>query len=410
MAKKIIPLLVVVPLLCLLTLAPARVQAEVQTIVSTIRQPFDGSQSAEEARVVATAKARQEVLEKAEKHIEKLTVVQNQTVAKNEIPALTAGILETEIASQKNYAADNAFVFEVTARIKVNTAILEAQAARLLKDKDLFRKYQAVRKKESDLLSRIKTLEAETRKHQKSPSDEKKDLGQKLQRTISALSAAAWYNKALDLANHQTFTGKIPEEAIRYLETAVKLDPEYGDAFSWLGKMYYDKGEYGRAVEYGQKGLAIDLKTKGANHPDLITAYNRLGLAFHRQGEYDRAIEAYRNAWKIQIQTVGESHPDVATTYNNLGETYRRKGAYDRAIEYYLKDLEISLKALGRNHPNVATSYNNLGYAYHGKGQDDRAMEYFQKALEVYRTALGENHPQTQAVMENIEFLKTNVQ
>jgi tetratricopeptide (TPR) repeat protein len=389
-------------------MAPVGTQADTQTFVSTIRQAFGDSQSSEDARVVATAKARQDVLEKAGAAIRNLDAVKKQGLSKAAVPALAAGILKVETAAQKSYAADQAFVFEITVRVQVNTANLEAQAEGFLNDRDLFKKYQDAHQRESDLLAAFNSREAEDRKGESASPDDKQVMNQKSDKTVRKLSAVAWYTKALDLANHQALAGRIPDEAGDYLLKAVTLDPEYVEALSWLGRICSEKGEYGRAADYYQRALEAEVAAGGGDQTDMAAAYNRLGLARHRSGEYDRAIEAYRNAWKIQIQTRGENHPDVATTYNNMGETYRRKGEYDRAIEYYMKDLEITLKALGPNHPNLITTYNNLGYAYHGKGDNDRALEYFQKALTVCRESLGEDHPQTKAIMENIDFLKAS--
>ncbi len=431
------------------------VRADTQTIVSTIRQPFSGSQSPDEARVIAIARVKRNALEKAEPYIEALAIVRNQTIGKEEIPTLAAGILEPEIVSRKNYAADDTFGIEITVRIEMNTDIMEARITWLLKDPDLLEKYRAIRNREADLLSRIEALEAESRESEQASFEQKQDRQKKFQNLVEMLSAVAWYSKAVDLTrslqtlNKDTATNALT--TLRYLHTAIVLDPEYSAALSWLGKIYLDNGGYDKSVYYYQKALEIDLEILGEHHPDLVTAYNNLGLACHRRGDreqaveyyqkaldiqlaalekhpdkaieyynksglscrhkgdYSQAVKFYKKALKLQIDTLGKDHPDVATTYNNIGETYRHKGKHKKAIEYYQKDLEITIKSLGPDHPNVATTYNNMGYAYHGLGDYNKAIEYFQKALEIYRKVLGEDHPQVKTIKDNIEFLKTRI-
>ena len=390
--------------LTLMLIVPGPVMSATQTIDSTVSQTYGGIFSAEDARVVATVKARRQALEKAGTYIESLGIVK-QPFTKEDLPVLAAGILEAGIAAQKNYVVQDGFVFEVTARINVNTKTLTVALAEFLKDETLFKKYQDIRNRETGLLSRMNELIEESRDF-KAVNENDPALRQRFQETTNALSAAIWYNKALDLLNHQSSTPSTTEKTIQYLLTAVGLDPEYGPTAEWLGRLYSRQGKYDLAVKYYRKALEADRQSHGSNSPDLAAAYNRLGLALHRNGQYDQALETYLEAWKIQIQTLGENHPDVATTYNNIGEAWRQKGDFDRAIEYYKKDLEISLETLGRNHPNVATSYNNLAYAYHGKGDDEQAIAYFEKALKVYRIALGEDHPQTKTIEENITFLK----
>ena len=398
-ATRLSPLL----FLALLLIIPVPVPAADRTIDSTVSQTYGGIFSAEDARVMATVNARRQALEKAGAYIENLGIVK-QPIARDELPALAAGVLETRITAQKNYVTQDGFVFEVTARITVSTKTLAGAVANFLKDGPLFKKYQDIRKRETALLSRMNEL---IEKNQTAKAAENNPaLRQQFQETTNGLSSVIWYNKALDSVAHQPLTSRTADKTIQYLLTAFGLDPEYGPTSEWLGRLYSFQEKYDLAVKYYRKALEIERQALGNDHPDLAAAYNRLGLALHRNGQYDQALETYLEAWKIQIQTLGENHPDVATTYNNIGEAWRQKGDYDRAIEYYKKDLEISIDALGRNNPGVATSYNNLAYAYHGKGDDDQAIAYFEKALKIYRSTLGEDHPQTKTIEENIKFLK----
>ena len=75
---------------------------KIQTITHTVKQPFRGSQSPDDARISAVAKAKREVLEIAGTYIESLTVVKNSQVDKDEILALAAGVLKAKVVSQEN--------------------------------------------------------------------------------------------------------------------------------------------------------------------------------------------------------------------------------------------------------------------------------------------------------------------
>lgn len=400
MKKLTLLFLILIPVLCFVE--PTVVLAGIETVISTVRQPFGGSQSPDDARVAATAKAKREALEKAGMYIESLTIVKDSVVEKDEILALAAGVLNTEIVAQKNYATDDAFGIEVTARIKVDTGILEARVKKLLEDKDLLKKYEDSRKRESELLARLSALEDENKELKKASSEERDALKQKFQNTTNALTAVDWVNKALALRNYDTFTKDVTEDAIRYLQTAISFDNEYANAFLLLGLVYSDKGEYDRAIEYQQKALEIFLKTTGRNHPDTADSYNNLGNAYKNKGLYDRAIVCLQTALEIRLETLGPNHPDTAASYNNLGNAYKNKGLYDRAIEYHQKSLEIKLKTIGPNHPDTAASYNNLGNAYYNKREYDRAIEYYQKASEIKLNTLGGNHPSVANSYDNL--------
>jgi len=82
--------------LVLLLLIPVSAIGEIQTITHTVKQPFAGSHSPDDARISAMAKAKREALEIAGTYIESLTVVKNSQVDKDEILALASGVLRAE--------------------------------------------------------------------------------------------------------------------------------------------------------------------------------------------------------------------------------------------------------------------------------------------------------------------------
>jgi hypothetical protein len=156
---------------CLLLLSTVS-YAQIETITSTVRQPFGGSQSPDDARIAAFAKAKREALEQAGTYLESLTIVKNSVLEKDEIFALTAGVLKAEIVSQKNYATKDAFGLIIVAKVDVDTNILEERVRKLLKDRKLLKKYQDAQEREKDLLSKIKSLEEKDRKLQNSFSND----------------------------------------------------------------------------------------------------------------------------------------------------------------------------------------------------------------------------------------------
>jgi hypothetical protein len=112
-------------LLTVLLLLPVSAVGEIQTITHTVKQSFGDSQSADDARISAVAKAKREALEKAGTYIESITVVKNLQVDKDEILALAAGVLKAEVVSQKNYHTDDAFGIDVVVKVVVDTEIYQ---------------------------------------------------------------------------------------------------------------------------------------------------------------------------------------------------------------------------------------------------------------------------------------------
>ena len=112
-------------LLLTLMLVPSISYAEIKTYTHTVKQTFGGSQSPDDARIGSIIKAKREVLEKAGTYLQSMTVVRESVVEKDEIIALAAGVLKAEIVSQENFATEDAFGMIITAKVDVDTSILE---------------------------------------------------------------------------------------------------------------------------------------------------------------------------------------------------------------------------------------------------------------------------------------------
>jgi hypothetical protein len=118
-----------------LLLLPVSAFGEIQTVTHTVKQSFGGSQSPDDARISAVAKAKREALEMAGTYIESLTVVKNSQVDKDEILALAAGVLKAKVVSQKNYASEDAFGIDVIVKVVVDTSVLEERVKKLFQDR-----------------------------------------------------------------------------------------------------------------------------------------------------------------------------------------------------------------------------------------------------------------------------------
>ena len=90
------------------------------------------------------------------------------------------------------------------------------------------------------------------------------------------------------------------------------------------------------------------------------TLFNNIGLVYEEQGDYGKALEYYEKALAISEKVLGTDHPSTATTYNNIGGVYRAQGDYGKAYEYYEKAFEVVYEKLGENHPYTQDAYLSL--------------------------------------------------
>jgi tetratricopeptide (TPR) repeat protein len=293
--------------LIILLLFPVSAIGEILTVTHTVKQTFGGGQSPDDARISAMAKAKREALEKAGTYIESLTIVKNSKVEQDEILALTAGVLKAEVISQKNYVSDDAFGIEIVVNVIVDTSVLEERVKKLLQDKTHLTQLKDTQKREEKLLQKVAQLEEENRKLSAKKQSTKK-LKKQFQQVSQGLTAVEWTKKAEALWDRKKHTD--PKKAIEYLSNAIKLKPDYTDAYNNRGNAYANLGQHQRAIEDYNKAISLE--------PDDATAYYNRGLAYANLGQQQRAIEDFNEAIRLQ--------PDYAHAYYNRGLAYLSQG------------------------------------------------------------------------------------
>ena len=158
-----------------------------------------------------------------------------------------------------------------------------------------------------------------------------------------------------------------PEKALQYLNEAIKLKPDYAEAYNNRGNVYGDLGQHKQAIEdYNE---AIRLK------PDYAMAYNNRGVTYRDFGQNQRAIEDYNEAIRL--------NPNDAMAYNNRGVTYRDLGQNQQAIENYNEAIRLK--------PDYAMAYSNRGDAYLAHGDKESGCRDAQKACELENCKLLES-------------------
>jgi tetratricopeptide (TPR) repeat protein len=148
----------------------------------------------------------------------------------------------------------------------------------------------------------------------------------------------------------------LPDEAVRYAQLAISLDPRHFDGWSLLGAAYCAKGEFGQAVDAYEKALAIK--------PGSAEVLRDLGLAYIELKEADKAEAALKKAFELK---------DAFETSFSLGKLCYNAGRYEEALGYALKSIQKN----GQN----AGSYNLKGVILNQLGRFAEAAGSFQAGL-----------------------------
>ena len=118
------------------------------------------------------------------------------------------------------------------------------------------------------------------------------------------------------------------EKAVEMLKHAIRLKPDYYEAYVILGPPLSELERYSEAVEVLEKAIRLN--------PNNSSAYINLSSTLGYQNQQKKAIEVLKKALLID--------PDNSAIHNNLGIDYLSIGDRTSALKEYevLKNLDMA--------------------------------------------------------------------
>jgi len=105
------------------------------------------------------------------------------------------------------------------------------------------------------------------------------------------------------------------DEAIRYLNQAIEIDPLFKMAYNLLAYAYNDRGDFDKSIWAINKYISLA--------PDEANPYDSRADLYAYNGKLDQAIESYKKALEIK--------PDFYMSLAKLGDMYLFKREYTQA-------------------------------------------------------------------------------
>jgi tetratricopeptide (TPR) repeat protein len=125
-----------------------------------------------------------------------------------------------------------------------------------------------------------------------------------------------------------------------------------------LGQIYSEMGKYDSAMSFLQKALTI------VSSPSRIaTALSYMGNIYFLKGDYEQAIETYKDA--MEQAEIGDAKSEMVMILLGLGSVSKSQDDPEKAIEYYQKAETIAEEAglkylLSSAYEGLATNYAEL--------------------------------------------------
>ncbi|GAA3974483.1 tetratricopeptide repeat protein [Mucilaginibacter dorajii] len=121
--------------------------------------------------------------------------------------------------------------------------------------------------------------------------------------------------------------GKYDEAIAKYKE-AMKIDPDYSNAYHEISFTLFSSGKGMEAIPYLEKLLKLD--------PSSGAAYDMLGSIYDDNKQVDKAIEYYKKGLTIA--------PGYQRLHYNLAITYLREKKYPEAEAYAIEAIKLDPK------------------------------------------------------------------
>ncbi len=176
----------------------------------------------------------------------------------------------------------------------------------------------------------------------------RKDYRQAIELYKSVMGRNPTLMNKVGIAYHQLME---MDQAKKYYEMSLKVNPNYPEAINNLGTVYYSAKNYRKAINQYNKALKLT--------PNSASIYSNLGTAWFARRRYPQASEAYTKALELDPEVFEHrstngvllqerSVTERAKFHFYLSKTYAKAGQNERALLYMRKALEEGFKERNR--------------------------------------------------------------
>jgi len=171
------------------------------------------------------------------------------------------------------------------------------------------------------------------------------------------------------------------ERAIAEYQRAIKLRPNYVDAYIGLARAYAERGD----VENTFKAVQSAKRLK-PGHAEVSVIEGRM---LKDSGEEDKAIVVFKRSIAEGKGFQPEAYTGLGLLYKDRAENAGGSGEYDKETANYneaAKNLSVAVKQLG-GAPDAIIVYQLLGLIYERQRKFKEAITLYEKFLEIFPNA-----------------------
>jgi tetratricopeptide (TPR) repeat protein len=291
---------------------PNLVSAETKTFIKEYTYQASEADSKISSRIVALEQVKRLLLEELGTYLESHTVIVNFQLKKDQITALTAGIVQTQILKEK-WDGEKYWV----------QAKIEADPAKVAKDVDALRKDRLQSANLEDVQKKVEAALKEVDRLKKKLETAKLDqtIITQHDQAMLEIRVADWVKKGDSFRRVSNY-----KEAIKAYDKAIELDQKYMVAYINRGIAYSGEEDYKKAYEDFSKAIELAM-------PQAARAYAARGFCYYQELGLDQeAIKDFNKAIQLEPKN-GDYYLYRALSYDKLGKNDDALKDFNKAIE-----------------------------------------------------------------------------
>jgi len=315
---------------------PTLTLANVKTFIKEYTYQASEVDSKVSSRSIALEQVKRILLEELGTYLESHTEIVNFQLRKDQITALTAGVVQTQILKEK-WDGER---YWMEAKIEADPDEVVKAVHSLHKDRDKSKELEDANKRAEVALREVERLRKELELAKK---DETKIA--RYDQAINELSAVDWFRKGLSMSREGNY-----KEAVAANTKAIHLNPKYALAYVNRAFAHSKIGNYRQVLEDSNRAIELD--------PHNALGYVNRAFAYSKMGNYQKVLEDSNKAIELD--------PHNALGYVNRSFANIKLGNYQGAIQDATRALELD--------PGNALCYANRGDAHYNLGNYEKAI------------------------------------
>jgi len=177
------------------------------------------------------------------------------------------------------------------------------------------------------------------------------------------------------------------DEAIRFFQKALALDPRHFQSLNALGLVYSMKGNLPEAEKSFLKCLEIS--------PGFAEAHNNLGMVYQEMGFPDRAEAEFKKV------VADPTYSNKELAYYNLARLYSIRQDWENALFYAEKAVQAN--------PRYHLGFELQGYILENQNKLGEAINSYKRAVDLLPEEVGYNFRLAAAYFKNEEYSAAGV-